>query len=71
MNNPSCIDLVITNSPNSFQSTSTFCTGLSYFDKLVVTVLKISFRKPPPKKIHRRDYNKFNANDFKTNWGKI
>ena len=40
MNNPSCIDLVITNSPNSFQSTSTFCTGLSDFDKLVVTVLK-------------------------------
>ena len=66
MNNPSCIDLVITNSPNSFQSTSTFCTGLSDFDKLVVTVLKTSFRKPPPKKIHCRDDNKFNANDFKT-----
>ena len=45
MNNPSCIDLIITNSPNSFQNTSTFCTGLSDFHKLVVTILKMSFRK--------------------------
>ena len=45
MNNPSCIDLIINNSPNSFQNTSTFCTGLSDFHKLVVTILKMSFRK--------------------------
>ena len=31
MNNPSCINLIIPNSPNSFQSTSTLCTGLSDF----------------------------------------
>ena len=52
MNNPSRIDHIITNSPNSFQSTSTFCTGLFDFHKLVVTVLKISFRKTAPKEIH-------------------
>ena len=40
MNNPSSIDRVITNSLNSFQNTSTLCTGLSNLDKLVVTVLK-------------------------------
>ena len=50
MNNPSCSDLIITNSPNSIQSTSTFCTGLSDFHKLVVTVLKTSFRKKHLKK---------------------
>ena len=66
MNNPSCIDLIITNSANSFQNTSTFCTGLSDFQKLLVTVLKTSFRKTAPKEIHYRDYKKFNADDFKT-----
>ena len=31
VNNPSCINLIITNSRNSFQSMSRFCTGLSDF----------------------------------------
>ena len=66
MNNPSCIDLIITNSPNSFQSTSTFCAGLSDFHKLVVTVLKTSFKKTVSKEIHYRDYNKFNADNIKS-----
>ena len=53
MNNPSCINLIITNSPNGFQSSSsTFCTGPSDFYKLVVTVLKTFFRKTAPKEIH-------------------
>ena len=30
MNNPGCVDLIITNIPNSLQNTSTFWTGLSY-----------------------------------------
>ena len=34
MNNPSCIDLIITNSPNSFQSMSAFCKGLFDFHNL-------------------------------------
>ena len=38
MNKPSCIDLIITNSPNGFQNTSTFCTGLADFHKLEVVV---------------------------------
>ena len=52
MNNLSCIDLIITNSPNSLRNTSTFCTGLSDFHKLAVTVYKTSFRKTTPKEIH-------------------
>ena len=64
INNRNCSDLIISNSPN-FQSASTFCTGLFDFHKLVVTVLKTSFRKTAPKEIHR-DYNKFNVDDFKT-----
>ena len=34
VNNPSCIDLIITNSPNSFQSMSAFCKGLLDFHNL-------------------------------------
>ena len=66
INNSSCIDLIITSSPNGFQTKSNFCTGLSDFHKLVITVLKTFFRKTAPKEIHYRDFDKFNRDDFKT-----
>ena len=67
MNNTSCINLIIIIiSPNNFQNNLTFCTGLSDFHKLVMTVLKTFFRKTAPKEFHYRGYNKFNADDFKT-----
>ena len=47
--NPSCIDLFITNSYRSFQKTSTVSTGLSDFHKMVITVLKTTFPKEEPK----------------------
>ena len=52
LDNPSCIDLFITNSHQSFQNTTTVATGLSDFHKMVVTVLKTTFPKVPPKVIH-------------------
>ena len=45
LSNPSCIDLVITNSSSSFQNTKTISKGLSDFHKMVLTVLKQTFRK--------------------------
>ena len=36
---PSCIDILLTNSAKSIESTCTIETGLSDFHKLVVTVL--------------------------------
>lgn len=39
---PSCIDLILTNSVVAFQNTTTVFIGLSDFDKLILTVLKIS-----------------------------
>ena len=33
---------------------------------LTFIILKTSFRKTAPKEIHYRDYNKFNADDCKT-----
>ena len=44
----------------------TFCTGLFDFHKLVVSVLKTSFRKTAPKELYYRDYNKSNGDNFKT-----
>ena len=44
-NNPSYTDLFLTNTIRSFQETQVFITGLSDFDKLVVTVLRSTFPK--------------------------
>ena len=63
--NPSCIDLFLTNSPLSFQSTTAITTGLSDFHKIVVTVMKTTFPKAEPKIIYYRDYKKFNLQDFR------
>ena len=43
---PGCIDLILTNKPKSFQSTS---TGLPGFYRMIVSVLKTHFRKLPPR----------------------
>ena len=42
--NPSCIDLIITNRPNSFQDTNVIETGLSDFHKLTISVMKMFLR---------------------------
>ena len=42
---PTCIDLILTNCPHSFQNTDTFETGLSSFHKLTFIVLKPHFPK--------------------------
>ena len=40
--NPSCIDLFITNSSLSFQTTIAVSNGLSDYHKMVITVMKMS-----------------------------
>ena len=62
--NPSCIDLFITNSYRSFQKTTTVSTGLSDFHKMIVTVMKSTFPKSQPKVIPYRDFSKYNPGDF-------
>ena len=58
--NPSCIGLILTNSPLSFQSSGVIETGLSDFHKMTVTVMRTTFQKLGPKIIHYRDYRKYN-----------
>ena len=43
--NPSCIDLILTNNPNSFQNSGVIETGLLDFYKIMVTVMKTTFEK--------------------------
>ena len=62
--NPSCVDLILTNSPRSFQNSNVFETELSDFHKLTTTVLKQYFPKLKPKVVNYRDYRKFHNEEF-------
>ena len=64
-NNPSCIDLFLTNRSRYFQNTSTIETGISDFHKLVVTVLKMFYKKQKPKVIQYRNHKPFNEQLFR------
>ena len=67
-NKPSCIDLIITNRPNSFQNSMFIETGLSDFRKICITVMKMYSKQKPI--IHYRKFKDFNSDafikDFKT-----
>ena len=64
LENPSCINLFVTNSYQSFQNTMTISTGLSDFHCMVVTVLKTTFPKAKPKVVPYMDFSKFDEHEF-------
>ena len=64
-NNPSCIDLFLTNSYRSFMKTITISTGLSDFHNMIVTVLRTKFPKREPKVLLYRDLSKFIIINFR------
>ena len=55
----SCIDLILSNKPRSFQNFFYIDTGLSDFRKMVLPVMEKSFQKCKPRKIKFRDYRHF------------
>ena len=57
--NISCIDLILTNTPHSFQNLGAIETGFSDFHRMTVTVAKINFQKLKPRIINYRDYKFF------------
>ena len=63
--NPSCIDLFLTNCPRSFHNTCLYETGLSDFHKLVATILRTSFEPLPPKIIKYRNYKNFDEDELR------
>ena len=63
--NTPCIYLILTNWPRSFQGSCVVETGLSYFHKMVVTIMKTSFQRLSPKIRTCRNYNKFYNHKFR------
>ena len=63
---PTFIDLISTNCPASFQNSCVIETGLSDFHKMIVTVMKTSYRKIERKVINYRDYKSFSNEKLKT-----
>ena len=68
--NPSCIELILTNSHYNFQNSCLIETGLSYFHKMTVTVKKTSYKKLKPRIINYRDYENFcdDTENINANW---
>ena len=62
--NLSCIDLFFTNRPRTFQNTVTIETGISDFHKMVITVMKVFYKKQKPKIIQYRSYKNFDNQVF-------
>ena len=65
VDNPSCIDLILTNHPKCFQNSGVYETGISDFHKLTFTVLKTYFQKANPRIIKYRDYKDFDNNELR------
>ena len=62
--NPSCVDLFLTNCRRSFQNTNVISTGVSDCHKMIVTVLKTTFKKAKPKETIYRSYRNFDNDAF-------
>ena len=58
---PSCMDLILTNGPRSFQNS---CV-ISDFHKMVETIMKTTYRKREPRIVFYRDFKYFCNNGFK------
>ena len=55
----SCIDLILSIKPQSFQNSGVIEAGLSDFHRITVTVTKMTFQKLKPRIINYRDYKFF------------
>ena len=64
-NDPTCLDLILTNIKDLFKLSDTFETGLSDHHKLILTILKSGGLKGKPKEKIYRSYRQFNSEGFK------
>ena len=63
--NLSYIDLILTNSPYSFQNSYVIETGLLDFHKMIVSVMKTTFQKLKPRIVQHVGYNQFSNDNFR------
>ena len=64
-NNPSSIDVILTNKKQSFCNSIAIETGLSDCHKMTVTVLKRYFKKQKPRYINYRCYKNSHEGNFR------
>ena len=62
--NPSSIDVILTNTKEMFQNSTAIETGISDHHKLVVTVMKIYSEKQKPITVNYRSYKNFEMFNF-------
>ena len=67
INNPTCIDSIITNRPKSLQESEVIETGLSDFHKMSLTAMKVFYNKQKPKIIQCRKCKGFSNETFMEN----
>ena len=65
VNNPTCVDLLISNKEKCFKSATAIDTGLSDFHKMALVVLKKKSERAKPRVITYRDYRHFDGNSFR------
>ena len=65
VNNPSSIDVMLTNRESSFHNSFTIETGLSDYHKMTISISKTSYKKKEPSKITYRSYKHFNGAEFR------
>ena len=64
-NNPSSIDVILTNRKRSFESSIAIETGLSDHHKMIITVLKSNYKKRDPLLVNYRSYKNIYENLFR------
>ena len=62
---PTCINVILTNCPGSFQKSCVIETGHSDVHKMIVTVMKTSYRKTELRIINYGDYKNFSNKGFR------
>ena len=62
--NPTCIQIILTNRPRSFQDSAVIETRLSDFHKMCVTVMKMYHYRQKPSVITYRNFKNFSNTEF-------
>ena len=68
-NNPSSIDIILTNKKHSFMHSKSVTTGLSDYHSLICTMSRNHISRIKPIKITYRDFKKFNEHNFLNDLG--
>ena len=65
LDNPTCVDLILTNDSRTFWSTCAIETGLSDFHLMTLTITRKTFKKQRPRIISYRSFKHFSNEEFR------